>query len=89
MLTPSPAFNAYTLLLFSGAIELDTLGRGLTVDGWFRLRGWARIGVLVSKLRQIVDNTIAMKVDNPSLDLKDHEVIKLVVKLITLDGLDA
>lgn len=30
------AFNAYTLLLFSGAIELDTLGRGLVVDGWLR-----------------------------------------------------
>lgn len=30
------AFNAFTLLLFSGAIELDTLGRGLVVDGWLR-----------------------------------------------------
>ncbi|KAI1812239.1 DEAD/DEAH box helicase [Poronia punctata] len=32
-LTP---FNAFTLLLFSGAIELDTMGRGLIVDGWLR-----------------------------------------------------
>ncbi|KAI0834706.1 P-loop containing nucleoside triphosphate hydrolase protein [Hypoxylon sp. FL0890] len=32
-LTP---FNSFTLLLFSGAIELDTLGRGLVVDGWLR-----------------------------------------------------
>ncbi|PHH68989.1 hypothetical protein CDD80_7087 [Ophiocordyceps camponoti-rufipedis] len=40
-LTP---LNAYGLLLFCGAIELDTLGRGLVVDGWIRLRGWARIG---------------------------------------------
>ena len=85
----STAFNAYTLLLFSGAIELDTLGRGLVVDGWLRLRGWARIGVLVSRLRGMVDNIIAMKVDNPSIDLKNNEVIKAVVKLIELDGLDA
>ncbi|KFA75470.1 hypothetical protein S40288_01240 [Stachybotrys chartarum IBT 40288] len=48
-LTP---FNAYTLLLFSGPIELDTLGRGLLVDGWLKLRGWARIGVLVARLRE-------------------------------------
>ncbi|KAM7199239.1 putative ATP-dependent RNA helicase ucp12 [Naviculisporaceae sp. PSN 640] len=85
-LTP---FNAYTLLLFSGAIELDTQGRGLVVDGWLRLRGWARIGVLVSRLRGIIDKLIALKVENPGMDLGQNEVIKMVVKLIELDGLDA
>ncbi|KAM0813748.1 putative P-loop containing nucleoside triphosphate hydrolase protein [Seiridium cardinale] len=85
-LTP---FNAFTLLLFSGAIELDTLGRGLVVDGWLRLRGWARIGVLVSRLRGMVDNVIAMKVNNPQADVQESEVIRMVTKLIELDGLDA
>jgi ATP-dependent RNA helicase DHX57 len=88
-LTTTIAFNAYTLLLFSGAIELDTLGRGLVVDGWLRLRGWARIGVLVSRLRGMVDDIIAMKVDDPGLDLTTNEVIRAVVRLIELDGLDA
>ncbi|KAI1326854.1 P-loop containing nucleoside triphosphate hydrolase protein [Xylariaceae sp. FL0255] len=85
-LTP---FNAFTLLLFSGAIDLDTMGRGLVIDGWLRLRGWARIGVLVSRLRGMVDNIIAMKVNDPQVDVRDNEVIKLVAKLIELDGLDA
>ncbi|KAF3770729.1 hypothetical protein M406DRAFT_59629 [Cryphonectria parasitica EP155] len=85
-LTP---FNAYTLLLFSGAIELDTLGRGLVVDGWLRLRGWARIGVLISRLRGMVDDIIARKVENPEMDLGNNDVIRAVVKLIELDGLDA
>ncbi|KAK8066997.1 DEAD/DEAH box helicase [Apiospora hydei] len=85
-LTP---FNAFTLLLFSGAIELDTMGRGLVVDGWLRLRGWARIGVLVSRLRGMVDNMIALKVNNPQTDVHENEVIKIVTKLIELDGLDA
>jgi ATP-dependent RNA helicase DHX57 len=84
-----PAFNAYTLLLFSGAIELDTLGRGLVVDGWLRLRGWARIGVLVSRLRGMVDDLIATKVENPAADLADSDVIRTVVRLIELDGMDA
>ncbi|KUI56794.1 Putative ATP-dependent RNA helicase ucp12 [Cytospora mali] len=86
-LTP---FNAYTLLLFSGAIELDTLGRGLVVDGWLRLRGWARVGVLVSRLRGIIDDIIAKKVEigSAAMDPKDDEVIKAVTKLIELDGLD-
>lgn len=83
------AFNSYTLLLFSGAIELDTLGRGLVVDGWLKLRGWARIGVLVSRLRGMVDDIIAKKVENPSMDLRNNDVIRAVVKLIELDGLDA
>ncbi|OAQ85446.1 DEAD/DEAH box helicase [Purpureocillium lilacinum] len=85
-LTP---FNAYTLLMFSGAIELDTLGRGLLVDGWIRLRGWARIGVLVARLRGMVDDVIAKKVENPGLDVGEDKVIRMVKKLIELNGLDA
>lgn len=85
-LTP---LNAYTLLMFCGPIELDTLGRGLLVDGWLRLRGWARLGVLVARLRAMVDNLIADKVENPGLDLAGNKIIKLVVKMIELDGLDA
>lgn len=83
------AFNVFTLLLFSGPIELDTLGRGLLVDGWLRLRGWARIGVLVARLRGMVDDLIAQKVENPGLDLGNDKVIRLVIKLIELNGLDA
>ncbi|KAJ4250518.1 putative ATP-dependent RNA helicase ucp12 [Fusarium torreyae] len=85
-LTP---FNAYTLLLFSGPIELDTLGRGLLVDGWLRLRGWARIGVLLARLRGMVDDLIAKKVENPEMSVQDDEVITLVRKMIELDGMDA
>ncbi len=68
---------------------MDTLDRGLVVDGWLRLRGWARIGVLVSRLRGMVDDIIALKVDDPSADLHNNDVIRAVVKLIELDGMDA
>ncbi|KAH0493854.1 hypothetical protein TgHK011_000500 [Trichoderma gracile] len=85
-LTP---LNAYTLLMFCGPIELDTLGRGLLVDGWLRLRGWARLGVLVARLRAMVDSLIADKVENPGLDLAGSKIIKLVIKMIELNGLDA
>ncbi len=84
-LTP---FNAYSLLLFSGPITLDTLGRGLIVDGWLRLRGWARIGVLVSRLRMMLDEVLARKIDDPSLDLGNDEVVAVVRKLVEFDGLD-
>ena len=65
------------------------MGRGLVVDEWLRLRGWARIGVLVSRLRGMVDDVIRLKVETPSLDLRDNEVLRLVSRLIEFDGLDA
>ena len=85
-----PAFNAYSLLLFSGPITLDTLGRGVVVDGWLRLRGWARIGVLISRLRMILDDALARKLDNPNADNEadENEVIELVRHLVLLNGQD-
>lgn len=86
-----PAFNAYGLLLFSGPITLDTLGRGILVDGWLRLRGWARIGVLVSRLRMILDDALAQKLENPNSDddaNEEDEVIGLVRHLVLLNGQD-
>lgn len=43
------------------------MGRGLIVDGWLRLRGWARIGVLVSRLRMLLDEALQARIDNPAL----------------------
>ncbi|RAL04765.1 RNA helicase [Aspergillus ibericus CBS 121593] len=90
-LTP---FNAYSLLLFCGSIDLDTTGRGLIVDGWLRLRGWARIGVLVSRLRMMLDEVIAMRIDQPaSVGCGDRasiadQVVEVVKRLIEFNGLD-
>ncbi len=43
----------------------------------------------MSRLRGMVDNVIALKVNDPQANVQDSEVIKLVTKLIELDGLDA
>ena len=89
-LTP---FNAYGLLMFSGHIELDILGRGLLVDGWLRLRGWARIGVLVSRLRMMLDGVLARKVEDPGGDWggegEGEELVGVVRRLVEFGGLDA
>jgi ATP-dependent RNA helicase DHX57 len=84
-LTP---FNVYSLLMFSGPITIDPQGRGLLVDGWVRLRGWARIGVLVSRLRMMFDEVLARKLEEPALEMGEDEVVKAVRKLVELDGLD-
>lgn len=67
------------------------MGRGLVVDGWLRLRGWARIGVLVSRLRTMLDEALAARIDNPSLGAGTEagdRVIEAVKRLIELNGLD-
>lgn len=84
-LTP---FNVYSLLMFSGPITIDPQGRGLLVDGWIRLRGWARIGVLVSRMRMMLDELLAKKLDDPGLNMDESEVVKTVRKMVELDGLD-
>lgn len=43
----------------------------------------------MSRLRGMVDNVIALKVNDPQVSVQDNEVIKMVTKLIELDGLDA
>ena len=84
-LTP---FNVYSLLMFSGPITIDPQGRGLLVDGWLRLRGWARIGVLVSRLRTNFDQLLAQKVDDPAVDISQSAIARAVRRLVELDGLD-
>jgi ATP-dependent RNA helicase DHX57 len=37
----------------------------------------------------MVDDLIGKKVENPGLNVKDSEVIKITTKLVQLDGLDA
>jgi len=85
-LTP---FNTYTALLFCGSLELDTRsGGGLLLDRWIRVKGWARIGVLVSRLRAMLDELLAKKVDDPGLDISGSGVVSVVRRLLEFDGLD-
>ncbi|KAH7083722.1 P-loop containing nucleoside triphosphate hydrolase protein [Paraphoma chrysanthemicola] len=84
-------FNAYSLLMFAGQIQVDTLGRGLVIDEWIRLRGWARIGVLVSRLRSMLDRVLEGMVKEPGKGMseREQEVVSVVRNLVERDGLDA
>ncbi len=58
------------------------------MDGWLRMRGWARIGVLVSRLRSMLDEVLARKIEDPGLDLSGDEVVGVVRRLVEKNGLD-
>lgn len=84
-LTP---LNAYGLLLFGGPIEVDTSGAGIIVDGWLRLRGWARIGVLVSRLRSLLDVELRRRIDVSGSPADDGGLFDTVRHLVELNGQD-
>ena len=67
---------------------MDTHGSGLLVDGWLRLRGWARIGVLVSRLRILLDEALRKRIDNPGVQVGDDGVISIVRRLVEFNGQD-
>ena len=85
-LTP---LSAYALLLFGGPIEVDTSGQGVLVDGWLRLKGWARIGVLASRLRALLDNELRRRIDSPDLTtIDDGGLFDIVRHLVEFNGQD-
>ncbi|KIW98117.1 uncharacterized protein Z519_01701 [Cladophialophora bantiana CBS 173.52] len=89
-LTP---LNPYGLLLFGGPIEVDITGRGVIVDGWLRLRGWARIGVLASRLRALLDDELRRRIDSPAgragVEGEDNgEIFDIVRHLVEFNGQD-
>ena len=89
-LTP---LNAYTQLLFgSGGIHIDTTipGGGLIVSDHFKLRGWARIGVLISRLRRLLDEELRKAIDVPAerREFGKSDVVRIVKWLIELNGQD-
>jgi ATP-dependent RNA helicase DHX57 len=84
------AVGAYALLLLGGKVEVDPMGRGITIDGWIRLRGWGRIGILVQRLRAMLDGVLEGMIDNPdpvgALKEDNAEIVKCVVRLIEGEG---
>lgn len=84
-LTP---LNAYGLLLFGGPIEVETSGAGLLVDGWLKLRGWARIGILASRLRALVDDELRRRIDSSGSLVQDGSLFDIVRHLVELNGQD-
>ncbi|KAI9655924.1 MAG: hypothetical protein M1831_004769 [Alyxoria varia] len=90
--------GTYALLLFGGDIAIDEEGRGLLVDRWARVVGWARIGVLVSRMRGVLDGILGKWIEEPGTMGRDLEwqarekeqdaVVEVAKKLVELNGLD-
>lgn len=59
------------------------------MSGQYKIRGWARIGILVSRLRRLLDEELRAAIDSPAeKDFAKSEVVRVVKWLIELNGQD-
>jgi len=58
------------------------------VDGWLHLRGWARIGVLVSRLRILLDDALRKRIDSSGTSFGQQGLLSVVRRLVELNGQD-
>ena len=59
----------------------------ILLDNWVSLSANARIGSLIGGLRQKVDELLAKKVADPSLDVSGSLEMNLITDLLRHDGL--
>lgn len=78
--------SKYAMLLFGGKLDIDYTGRGVVINDWLQITCWPRIGVLAAKLRQLLDEGLSRKFENPNEQL-DNGVVEAVVKLLEADGM--
>ncbi|BFZ59473.1 Protein SABRE [Saitoella coloradoensis] len=80
--------GAYAVLFFGGNLEIDVNGRGITVGRWARIKAWARIGVLVGRLRGMLDDLLERRIDDPTAEKKmDIELLACLTQLLQSNGL--
>ena len=55
------------------------------------MRGWPRIGVLVSRLRALLDETLLRRIDRPCSgepDAVEEQLVSVVRRLVQFNGQD-
>jgi ATP-dependent RNA helicase DHX57 len=79
--------SAYALLLFGGNLEVEARNNVIVIDGRVKLSANARIGALIRGLRGKMDDLLAQKIKDPTIDISDTPEMKLIVNLLFTDGL--
>ena len=78
---------SFAVLLFGGRITSDHDKGILFVDGWAQFKAPATVAILVRELRTLVNMLLSMKVENPRLDISQSDVVEVLLKIMTTDGM--
>ncbi|XP_076472427.1 LOW QUALITY PROTEIN: ATP-dependent RNA helicase DHX29-like [Babylonia areolata] len=74
--------SAYPLLLFGGDIKVQHLQKQLVIDSWIRYQAVAKTGVIFKELRLLFERLLERKLAEPSLNISDDRLIKLITDLL-------
>lgn len=74
--------SAYPLLLFGGDINVQHLQKLLVIDNWIKYKAVAKTGVIFKELRTMFDKLLERKLAEPSLNIANDRLIKLITELI-------
>ncbi|XP_053396907.1 ATP-dependent RNA helicase dhx29-like [Mercenaria mercenaria] len=74
--------SAFPLLLFGGEINVQHTEQLLTVDDRIKYKAYAKTGVIFKELRKLLDDLLARKLEDPSLDTESDNLIKLIEELL-------
>lgn len=78
----------YAMLVFSGGqIRLQHREGLLTLPSWkatFQVH--PKVGVMIKMLRKQVENILALRIEQPEVQLSDHPAIAAVMALLETDG---
>ena len=77
----------YSVLIFGGKIDVQHEQGILMVDDWAKFKAPAKIAILVREMRQLVNKLLSMKVENPRLDISSSELVDVLLKILTTDGM--
>jgi len=69
--------------IFCKKIEVSERGDTLTVDEWLDIETIGTNAILIKRMRTELNKILADKIENPSLDVSEEEVIKTIITLFT------
>lgn len=92
-ITPTSTLSA---LLLGGKILYDIAGSlstgkkcpGIVLDLWMPIRTWCKNGVLLKRLRSLLDQVIENKLSNPNqekAESDDEEVLAIIINILTTE----
>jgi len=80
--------SAYSLLFFGGDIHIDHDNHRIKMDNWIIFDSSTKVSVLVKQLRDMLNELILHKFENPLLDISQSPVVQAIIALLESDGID-
>ncbi len=85
-ISDSTECNAYAMLMFGGTMNVQASKGLIILNDWVQLSANPRIGSLIGRLRERIDDLLEKKVADPSLDITSSTELTLITDLLKRDG---